>query len=239
MLVNPNQKTVVNVDGVQLSTVSVDCVIFGLEGDELKVLLIQHDEGPVEGQWALPGDYVRFDIDLEEMPSIVLKQLTGLENVFVELFDVLGKINRVTHQRVITAAYFALISTEKYELKKGLEARDIQWMDIHNIPKLIYDHNEIINRGYEALKLKLRREPVGVELLPRQFTLTQFQKMYETILDIKLDTRNFRKKILKEDILIDTNQKELNVPYRAPNLYTFNAEKYDTLKAKGYFLNIY
>lgn len=239
MFLNSNQTKVVNDQGVQLSTVSVDCVIFGLEGDALKVLLIQHNDGIMSGKWALPGDYVSFDIDLEEMPGLVLKQLTGLENVFVELFDVMGRVNRVEHQRVITAAYFALISTEKYELKKGLGAKDIKWVDIHQIPDLIYDHFEIIKRGYSALKLKLRREPVGVELLPRQFTLTQFQKMYETILDIKLDTRNFRKKILKEGILIDTNQKEVNVPYRAPNLYTFDADKYDKLKAQGYFLNIY
>ena len=239
MLQDSNRTRASNVNEVQLSTVSVDCVIFGLEEDSLKVLLVQHAIGVSEGSWALPGDHIRCDIDLEEMPAMVLKQLTGLENVFVELFDVRGKIDRVDHQRVITAAYFALISTEKYEVKKGLGARDVKWVDIHNIPKLIYDHNEMIVRGYEALKLKLRREPIGVELLPKLFTLTQFQKMYETILDISLDTRNFRKKIIKEGILKDSGQKEVNVPYRAPNLYTFDSIKYEKLRGQGYFLNIY
>lgn len=224
---------------IQLSTVSVDCVIFGLEADSLKVLLTQHDSGVMEGMWALPGDYIRSDIDLEKMPAMVLEQLTGLDDVFVELFDVMGKVDRVKHQRVITAAYFALITTDKYNLKKSHGTREVKWVDIHQIPDLIYDHNEIIRKGHEALKLKLRREPIGVELLPKSFSLTQFQKMYETILDIKLDTRNFRKKIIKEGILIDTGQKEINVPYRAPNLYTFDAEKYEKLKSQGYYLNIY
>ncbi|MCB0647563.1 MAG: NUDIX hydrolase [Saprospiraceae bacterium] len=239
MLPDSNRSRTSVKNEVQLSTVSVDCVIFGLEADALKVLLVQHDSGVMEGQWALPGDYIRNDIDLEKMPGMVLSQLTGLDNVFVELFDVMGKVDRVSHQRVITAAYFALINTEKYELKTGLGARDVKWVDIHNIPALIYDHNEIIKRGHEALKLKLRREPIGVELLPKLFTLTQFQRMYETILDITLDTRNFRKKIIKEGILQDSGQKEVNVPYRAPNLYSFDAEKYDELRSQGYFLNIY
>ena len=239
MALNSNLSKINIATEVQLSTVSIDCVIFGLENETLNVLLVQHNEGANAGQWALPGGYVSSEIDLEDMPGQVLHHLTGLKDVFVELFDVLGKIGRVQNHRIITAAYFALISTEKYEFKKGLGARAIKWVDIHNIPELIYDHNEIIKRGYKALKLKLRREPIGVELLPKQFTLTQFQKMFETILDIKLDTRNFRKKVLKENILIDTKQKEVNVPYRAPNLYTFDNDKYDKLKSQGYFLNIY
>ena len=221
-----------------LSTVSVDCVIFGLADDKLKVLLTKHESGINEGQWALPGDYINQNIDLENMPYEVLTNSTGLSNVYVEQFDVFGKTLRVPHQRVITIAYFALINIDKYVDQVGKGTRFTMWESMDNIPKLIYDHEEVIQKAYEVLKIKLRREPIGVELLPEQFSLTQFQSMYETILGIKLDARNFRKKVAKEKMLKATGKYAENVPYRSPALYSFDKERIEKLRGGGYYFDI-
>jgi hypothetical protein len=221
-----------------LSTLSVDCVIFGLADDKLKVLLTKHESGINVGQWALPGDYINQDIDLENMPYEVLAKSTGLRNVYVEQFDVFGRTGRVPHQRVITIAYFALINIDRYIDQVGKGTRVTMWESLDKIPKLIYDHDEVIQKAYETLKIKLRREPIGVELLSEQFSLTQFQSMYETILGIKLDPRNFRKKVAKEKLLKATGTYAENVPYRSPALYSFDKERIEELRRGVYYFDI-
>lgn len=222
-----------------LSTVSVDCVIFGLEETELKVIIIKHAKGASAGQWALPGDYVSEEENLEAMPAKVLFELTTLKNVFVEHFGTFGKLNRVPNQRVITVAYYALISPGKYVLEPGQYASEVKWVSVKDLPQLVFDHNELVQEALKSLRLKLRREPIGVELLPKYFTLTNLQKMYETVLDIELDTRNFRKKLMKEHIVKKTEWKEKNVPHRAPTLYEFNQKLVEQKIEKGEFFEIY
>jgi 8-oxo-dGTP diphosphatase len=222
-----------------MSNVSVDCVIFGFEDFELKVLLIQHGRGPMKGQWALPGDYVLTDTSMEEMPHEVLRRLTGMNNVFVKQFGAYGELNRVDYRRVITVAYLALISPQKYTLTKGEGTNDVRWFSIKEIPNLIFDHNKILDDAIAQLKIKARTEPLGFELLNEKFTLTQLQKLYEAILGHSIDTRNFRRKILSLDTLIDLDEVDDSVPHRAPALFSFDHVKYEELKKEGYYFEIY
>jgi 8-oxo-dGTP diphosphatase len=222
-----------------MPNVSVDCVIFGFENFELKVMLIQHGRGPMKDQWALPGDYVLANTSIEEMPHEVLRRLTGMNNVYVKQFGAYGGLNRVDYRRVITIAYFALISPQKYTITKGEGTNDVRWFSLNEIPHLIFDHNLILNDAIGQLKLKARIEPLGFELLSEKFTLTQLQKLYEAILGHQLDTRNFRRKILSLDTLIDLDEVDDSVPHRAPALFSFDHVKYEELKNEGYYFEIY
>jgi 8-oxo-dGTP diphosphatase len=222
-----------------MENISVDCVIFGFDDFKLKVLLIQHGRGPMKGQWALPGDYLMNDISIDEMPHEVLRRLAGLKNVFVQQLGAYGQIDRVNYRRVITVAYFALISPQKYKLIKGEGTSDVQWFEVKDIPHLIFDHNLILEDALRQLKVKARIEPLGFELLNEKFTLTQLQKLYEAILGHTIDTRNFRRKLLSLDTLIDLEEVDSSVPHRAPALYSFDSEKYQELKSQGYYFEIY
>jgi len=208
-----------------MSSVSVDCVILGFEENKLKVLLIQHKGGPKDGEWALPGDFVQKDMDLNEMPYEVLHRLTGIKDIFVEQLGAFGQSTRVDYRRIITIGYYALINPRKYELKIGSGARKIKWFPISDTPCLIFDHNSILNSAIKKLQDDLEIKPIGSELLPEEFTLTQMQNLYESILGEKQDTRNFRRKIANLRILKDTGKVDHSAPHRAPKLYEFVKSK--------------
>ncbi len=204
-----------------LLNVSVDCVILGFDEEALKVLLVQHNGGPRDGEWALPGDFVDKKSNLAEMPYQVLNRLAGIKDIYVNQLGAFGDLNRVDYRRIVTIAYYALINTHNYTLKIGPGAKNVEWFDIDKVPDLIFDHSNILNTAITKIRRDLDFEPIGYELLPRNFTLTQMQKLYEAILGEQLDTRNFRRKILKGNILIDTGKVASDVPYRAPKLYSF------------------
>ncbi len=207
-----------------MAGVSVDCVILGFEEEKLKVLLIQHNGGPKDGCWALPGDFVNNNCNLGEMPYEVLHRLTGIQDIFVNQLGAFGNLERVDYRRIITVAYYALISPQKYVLKIGAGAKDVKWFEMHEVPKLIFDHKEILDAAIQKLRRDINIFPIGFELLADKFTLTQVQKLYEAILGGKLDTRNFRRKIIKSNMLIDTGKVDHSVPYRAPKLFRFNKD---------------
>ena len=205
---------------------SVDCVILGFEDEKLKVLLVQHPGGAGDGKWALPGDFLRKVTGLEEMPYELLKRLTGIEHIFVEQLGAFGAIDRVDFRRVITVAYYALISPQEYTLKIGSRANNVLWFNVKDVPKLIFDHDEILDFAIDRLRKDLNYKPIWSKLLSNKFTLTQLQKLFEAILDKKLDTRNFRRKILKNKTLKDTGKFDRSVNYRAPKLYSFDKKAY-------------
>jgi hypothetical protein len=208
-----------------MPSLSVDCVILGFEEDQLKVLLIQHHGGPRDGEWALPGDFVKKDMDLEQMPYDVLERLAGIKDIYVDQLGAFGQCSRVDYRRIITIGYYALISPQDYQLTIGPSARKVEWFDVNETPHLIFDHRKILQNAISKIQEDLETKPIGHNLLPPEFTLTQLQRLYEAILREKQDTRNFRRKISNLKILKDTGKTDDNAPHRAPKLFSFDKSK--------------
>jgi 8-oxo-dGTP diphosphatase len=212
--------------------------VFGLNDADLKVLLIQRDIPPFRGEWALPGGFVHLDESLEAAALRELQEETGVEKIFLEQLYTFGAIDRDPRERVVTVAYYALINLNEYSLKATTDARNAEWFPVAAVPQLAFDHAQILATALTRLKGKVRYEPIGFELLPKKFTLSQLQKLYETILGGPLDKRNFRKKILSMELLIELDEMEKDVPHRAARLYQFDEQKYQQLKAKGFNFEI-
>jgi len=210
--------------------ISVDCVIFGFDNDELKVLLIKSDLNEFTGKWSLLGDIVRPEEELDEAAYRVLKTRTGLDHVYMEQVQTFGGVHRHPAGRVITVAYYSLVNIEQNELKK--HGNELHWHSVKNVTDMAFDHREILHSCHERLKHKVIEQPVGFNLLPKKFSLRELQNLYEAILDVKLDRRNFRKKFLSMDLLVDLHEEEDDVPHRPARLYKFNFEKYDQRKKR-------
>jgi len=215
-------------------SLTVDCVVFGLDDGDLKVLLIQRDIEPFEGKWALPGGFIKLDEDLDAAAKRELQEETGVSNVFLEQLYTFGTVDRDPRERVVTVAYYALVKLSDHRVKATTDARNAAWFGIGDTPTLAFDHKQILNTALKRLKGKVRYQPIGFELLPVKFTLTQLQKMYEKILERPLDKRNFRKKILSMDLMIETDEIEQDVAHRAARLYRFDEKKYQRLVQKGF-----
>lgn len=221
------------------SVFSVDCVIFGFDKGELKILLIERGEDPYKGQLALPGNMVREDEDIDTAAERVLFELTGLSKIYMEQLYTFGEVNRHPAGRIITVAYFALIKVRTHNLNPRIPfARKAAWHSFHDLPRLAFDHSVILEKAYRKLQRKIRYEPVGFELLPDKFTLSQLQNLYEVILEKSIDKRNFRKKILGYDLLAESGEKQKNVSHRAAKLYRFNKRRYNSLRKKGFNFEI-
>ncbi len=212
---------------------TVDCVVFGVDDDELKVMLIQRGLPPFEGKWALPGGFVHVDESLEEAARRELQEETGLQNVFLEQLYTFGEVSRDPRERIVSVAYYALVKLSDHRVHAATDARDAAWFPVHDMPSLAFDHAEILQTAVERLRGKVRYQPVGFELLPRKFTLSQLQHLYEVVLERELDKRNFRKKVLSMDLLIETDEVEQDVAHRAARLYRFDEKKYKRLIKAG------
>lgn len=217
-----------------IEVLSIDCLIFGFRNGALDVLLIQHGEGISKGKWALPGGWIRYDEGLDAAATRLLTSLTGMSNVYLEQFHAFGDTDRYPGKRVITVAYYALVNAEHYALNAGFTASDARWFSIQQLPRLPYDHNKIVRTGVEYLRHKVRHTPVGFNLLPRKFTLLQIQKLYEAILETELDKPNFRRKLLKMNLLVACNEKQRDVSHRAAKLYRFDKKIYKQLTETGF-----
>ncbi len=214
---------------------TVDCVVFGLdEQHQLKVMLIQRKLPPFEQQWALPGGFVHIDESLDAAARRELREETGLENIFLEQLYSFGDCDRDPRERVITIAYYALVNLHEYRVQAATDASNAAWFPLSELPPLAFDHDQILTTALKRLQGKVRYEPIGFELLPTKFTLTQLQRLYETVLGKPLDKRNFRKKILKMALLLELDETETNVAHRAARLYQFDEAKYLQLKEKGF-----
>ncbi len=220
------------------SAFSVDNVIFGFDGGDLKVLLIQRGAAPFKGKWALPGDLVYPNENLETAAERVLEQLTGLRGVYLEQVKAFGAVNRHPLGRVITIAYYSLIKISDYTVTPASFAQSARWHSIAEVDELAFDHNEILDTCLNQLQHKVRNAPVGFELLPPKFTLTELQQLYEAILATKLDKRNFRKKILSMGLLLDLNQVQENVAHRPAKLYQFDRENYEQFVSEGFSFGV-
>jgi len=220
------------------AALTVDCVVFGLDDDDLKVLLIQRDLPPFEGKWALPGGFVRLDETLEESARRELQEETGIENVYLEQLYTVGELKRDPRERVVTVAYYALVKLSDHQVQAATDARNAAWFAVEDVPPLAFDHQNILEMAHERLRGKVRYKPIGFELLPARFTLRQIQHVYEVVLDRQLDKRNFRKKILSMDILVELDEVETDVAHRAARLYRFDHQKYERLTKQGFNFEI-
>ncbi len=210
------------------SVFSIDCVIFGFEAGELKILLIERNEEPFKDWLALPGYIVSQDESIDNAAERILNELTGLHDLHMEQFHTFGEVNRHPQGRVVTVAYYALIRINgQKELRPVTQyARKAFWHPVSELPKLAFDHSEIFKTGFNKIRRRLSYQPIAFELLPEKFTLTQLQMLYEAILSKKLDKRNFRKKMLSYGFLKELDEKQKGVSYRAAKLYKFDKRKY-------------
>jgi hypothetical protein len=202
--------------------VSVDCVIFGYEERQLKVLLIKSDLKEFEGLWSLLGDLVKPDEDLEEAPYRVLHKRTGLHDVYLEQVQTFGNIGRHPSGRVITTAYYSLVNIKSHKLQ--LTANELHWHNLDKVDKLAFDHKLILNSALQRLREKVLEQPVIFNLLPDKFSLRELQDLYEAILGVELDRRNFRKRITLKNWLVDLNEMEEDVPHRPGKLYKLKSQ---------------
>lgn len=241
-----------------LKSVSIDCVIFGFDGQSLKVLLSQQNPDEVLNQlkeqedfpaiqdlyenhpsftdpscWNVFGAHIPTNKDIDEFARELLFMATGMNEVFLKQFHCFGEVNRVPKNRVLTIGYYALINPLNHIIKKSIALNDLKWFNLNSLPKLSFDHGKIIAKALDHLRNEVRYQPIGFHLLPDKFTLTEFQTLYEVILDKKMDTRNFRKKIAKMELLIDLEEKQQNVSHRAAKLYRFDEQVYNRLYEEG------
>jgi 8-oxo-dGTP diphosphatase len=217
---------------------TVDAVVFGLDDAELKVLLIRRDLEPFRGRWALPGGFVRVEESLEDAVRRELQEEAGVSQVFLEQLYTFGEPGRDPRERVVTVAYCALVRLNEHAVRAASDARDAAWFAVSEARGLAFDHDRILAVALERLKGKVRYQPIGFELLPAQFTLSQLQRLYETVLETALDKRNFRKKILAMDFLVATDEVQKDVAHRAARLYRFDAKKYQRLLKRGFNFEI-
>ena len=221
------------------SDFSVDCVIFGFDEGELKILLIERNEAPFNGWKAIPGNLVFDNEDIDEAAARILYELTGLRNIYMEQFHTFGRTDRHPQGRVITVAYYSIIKRTDSGLHPVTSfAKKAFWWPADSIPKLGFDHNEIASKALEQIRYKISFEPIGFELLPPRFTLTQLQHVYEAILQKRIDKRNFRKKILNFGFLKEYAKKQTGVSHRAAKLYRFDQKRYEQLRKKGFSFEI-
>lgn len=210
--------------------VTVDCVIFGFEENKLKVLLIKSDLEMFNGRLSLLGDFVKDNEELDDAAYRVLKERTGMNDVFLDQVRTFGSPGRHPGGRVITVAYCSLLNITHHELK--IHDNDLHWHSVATLKEMAFDHKEIVDACYAWLQKRIQEHPLGFNLLPDKFSLRELQNLYEAILGVSLDRRNFRKKFASMDLLIDIDEMEQDVPHRPGKLYKFNFEKYEKSKRR-------
>jgi 8-oxo-dGTP diphosphatase len=202
--------------------VSVDCVLFGYEDKQLKVLLIQSDLKEFEGLYSLLGDLVKPDEDLDEAPYRVLGERTGFRDVYLEQVHTFGSVNRHPSGRVITTAYYSLVDINHHQIK--LTANELHWHSVKDLDRMAFDHKTILNTCLNRLREQIMEHPVVFNLLREKFSLRELQDLYEAILGVELDRRNFRKRITLKNWLVDLNEMEVDVPHRPGKLYKLRTQ---------------
>lgn len=222
------------------SALSVTCVVFGFDGKQLKILLHKKTTEPMKGHWSLPGEMVYPNEEIEQKVDKLIETFTGLTQFYKKQIRAFADTSRHPLGRVIGIGYYAFVDLNQFKTNKDANFKG-EWFDFRAIPELAFDHNEIAAAGYRRLLAKMTTQLTGFELLPEEFTLSQLQNLYEGILGLSLDKRNFRRKVLSHDVIIDLN-KPLQ-PYdgsgKAPMLHKLDRGKYDKLKAEGYRFELF
>lgn len=217
----------------QKHLVAVDCIVFGFDSKELKLLLFKRRADPLKGAWSLIGAFIKEGLSLKDAAKQILFKSTGLDNVFLEELKTYSDVDRDPGARVISVAYYSLIRIDEFNID-SVEEFDAHWFDFDDIPELILDHGKMVEDAIAKLRTKARYQPIGFNLLPEKFTIPQLQILYECIYQKKLDNRNFRKKLLSFDILTKTDEKDKSASKKGAYLYKFNEDKFNRFLAKGY-----
>lgn len=217
---------------------TVDAVVFGLDEDDLKVLLIQRAQDPFAGRWALPGGFVHVGEDLDEAVRRELAEETGLTKVFLEQLCTVGTPDRDPREHVVSVAHYALVRLSDHRVQAATDASDAAWFALDDLPRLAFDHEDIVDTAIARLRGKVRYQPIGFELLPPKFSLTRLQRLYEIVLERDLDKRNFRKKVLSLGILEELDEVEQDVAHRAARLYRFDERTYRQKLKDGFHFEI-
>lgn len=217
--------------------VAVDCIIFGFDDEELKLLLIKRNLEPEKGKWSLMGGFLREDETASQAANRILHSLTGLQDVYMEQVGTFTQPDRDPVERTISIAYYALIKIEDHN-KELSRQHSAEWFSLNKAPKLIFDHGDMVTTAINLLRYKTSVQPIGFELLPEKFTMRQLQKLYEAILDQELDKRNFVKKINQLDVLTKLEEKDMTSSKKGSYLYQFNKEKYASGSKRDFSLNV-
>lgn len=223
---------------IEIDNFSIDCVIFGFDEGKLKALFIKRNTEPDFGRMALPGGFVYLDEDLEAAPMRRLYDLTGLKNIFLKQVGTFGKTDRYPLRRVITVVYYALVRVADYSMRVGDDALELHWIPVNEVPQMAFDHNELFEAALTNLQEQVHTTPIIFNLLPKFFSLSELQEVYEAVTMQKFDKRNFRKKILKSTIVKDSGKVQSNVDHRAAKLYKFDIAAYNKLLRKGLFFSV-
>ncbi len=214
---------------------AIDCIIFGFDGEELKLLLIKRGFEPEKGKWSLMGGFVQKNETLESAAERVLNQLTGLSGVYMEQLHTFSKVNRDPIERTLSVAYFALIDIHKYETQISADFH-AEWFSLSKLPGLIFDHDEMVNMAKKKLKYKAALHPLLFELLPDRFTLPKLQSLYESVYETEFDKRNFSRKLLSTSLLIKLKEKEKQSSKKGAYYYRLDKRRYQ--RNMQTFLNI-
>lgn len=220
------------------AALTVDCVVFGVDEEDLKVLLVERGLPPFQGSWALPGGFVRVDETLEEAAARELEEETGVVAPTLEQLHAFGAVGRDPRERVVTVAYFTLVKLSDHRVRAATDARDARWFPVKAPPALAFDHADILAFALERLRTRARTRPLGFELLPAKFSLSQLQRVYEKVLDRPLDRRNFRKKLHALGLVKPLAEMEKGVPRRPARLFRFDANRYQRLERDGFELQL-
>ena len=240
-----------------IPNISIDCVIFGFDFDQLNVLLVERklvDEATNKtliDDWTLTGYHIYNDEDVDTAAARILKKLSGLDHIYLEQFYTFGGVNRLNNpkdklwlknqqegfsDRVVTIGYYSLIDNTSVTL--SLKERNVKWFPINELPEMGFDHPEILEKALERLRSKLRSEPIGFELLPEKFTLSQLQRLYEVVIGTQFDRRNFRKKVLQMKYIIPLDEKQKGVKHKPAQLFIFSREVYEKTKKERFDFSI-
>jgi len=217
--------------------VALDCIIFGFDEGELKLLLLKRKFEPSKGEWSLMGGFLGKSESLDEAACRILNQLTGLCNIYMKQLSAFGEVARDPGARTISVAYYALIKIDEND-RLLAEAHGAEWVSINKLPTLIFDHSQMVEKALEALRRRTSREPIGFELLPEKFTLPQLQSLYEGICGEQLDKRNFRKQILETGLLVKLSEKDKESSKKGAFYYKFDHTKYQKYTEQGFHFEL-
>jgi hypothetical protein len=215
--------------------VAVDSIIFGFNENEhdLKLLLLKRNFEPEKGKWSLMGGFVSPNESLDGAAQRIVSQLTGLDNVYMEQLYAFGDINRDAGGRIISVAYFSLLRINEHD-SELVKKHGAHWISINDLPEMIFDHQEMVQKALRKLRIRARTQPIGFELLPEKFTIPQLQRLYEAIYQVPFDKRNFRRKLLAMGLLQKLDEKEKETSKKGAFYYRFNRTKYEELIEKGF-----